>query len=279
METVLFEIKTFIKSKAMIPIIVLAVVIPSLLFSYTYIFGEEAIRVKLLEESGKYSIELEERISGMENAMKQGRYRKTGQRYIAYCNDMLDLISQIDYAHDENKNIAEARLAFNKKYFEYKDYPYEDYNGKKLVTEFIPEDVARSNLEKLEKMVELGIEYQDSDYSLAFFNFLYRLYELSFPIIQPLLLSFLLLSLVKFDRKGQDRIKNLMPVSKISKYLSKVLAAFFVLLIYIFIMGLTSLILCIVFGNGLGSVKYPVVSRIVGLYSESLIDKGYFWST
>src|SRR5690554_976775 len=259
------ELTKFWKSKKLVLLLLLCVLIPSAIFYWNY------------SNLDRYANELFGRMSIIQSNISATRteYHATMREaglslseitfHMTYHDKMrfeMRKFSRIPQTIASKYEIPEQMVAFYQAYQDYAEDRTINANGRQLF--YLSDgDPERVEAEKafFQELVDRGLPYEDPMYTVYGLNFTKSVIDVAFALILALFLLFLLTDIFSEEKtNGTEKIRLTQPVKRLNILLAKLAASLVYILLFMVLTAIISYLLAGLLGSGFGSIHYPVQS-------------------
>lgn len=253
-----FELTKLIKSKTLIIVLILSIVFSGLSYAYNKInrsrLMEDLINQYMLIYSGNMD-DVKMYYESLKGEKPKNPYDVPLVRPLKILHDEMNTLFEMAFEDSRRHEIPSQVL---------KVFKALENRQKAVIPMSVPTPpiLVKASIEINKTLMEKGLPYENPDLSLTGANF--SRITLNRVMGFPLTVLILLLSLNIFGEEhdsGTERLRFTQPRNRYMYYLSKIMIAFLLAIIFILGVFLTSYIIGGLFGTGFGTFDYPMLVR------------------
>lgn len=264
MSNLKLELKKIFKSKKIIFLLLLCVLIPVAVF-YQNHTSLDRYGTELFIKMQKTSIDMSStRVKYHERMKEVGYTLEEIEVFMALFTEMENEIREFNYIprnYESRYIIPQQMVAFYQAYQDYAEDRTLNYSGRQFFYLHQGDDAERVELEKtfFQELVDRGLPYEDPAYSISGFNFVKTVIDVAFGVPLALLILLLVTDIFTDEKtNGTEKIRLVQPVKRRNIILAKLSASLVYILAFLIITAMVSYFLAGLLGGGFGSFYYPV---------------------
>ena len=272
MPNIKLELVKILKSKKLLILLLLCLLIPSAImyrnYSYRDRYGRDLITRINTVGTGMYVARMQYKDRMEEVELSPGEVEFHMAPFNRMLEELESLNSAMNYQH--RYEIPERMVAFYQAYQDYAEHRAVYANGRQFFYIHLGDDAERVELEKayFQDFLDRGLPYEDPVYSTFGSNFVKSVIDTAFGLPLALLLILLLTDVFSEEKNnGTEKVRLIQPVKRRNILLAKLAVLLVYILVLIMLTVLVSYTLAGIFGGGFGSIYYPIE-----------VDRGYITS-
>src|SRR5690554_3472697 len=259
------ELTKFWKSKKLVLLLLLCVVIPSAIFYWNY-SNLDLYANELSHKTINLSVDIRATRNEYHDTMQEAGLSPSEKSFHMTCFD--EMYNEIKESCDlfltmEPKyEIPEQMVAFYQAYQDYAEDRTNNANPKQLFYLY-GGDHERVEAEKafFQELVDRGLPYEDPTYTIYGLNFTKSVIDLAFALVLVLFLLFMVTDIFSEEKtNGTEKIRLIQPSKRLNILLAKLAALLVYILLFMVLTAIISYLLAGLLGSGFGSIHYPVQS-------------------
>lgn len=258
------ELNKILKSKKIIFLLLLCVLIPAAVF-YQNHTSLDRYGLELFIKMQKTSIDMSStRVKYHERMKEVGYTPEEIEVFMALFTEMENEMRAFTYIprnYESRYAIPQQMVTFYQAYQDYAEDRTLNYSGRQFFYLHQGDDAERVELEKafFQELVDRGLPYEDPAYSISGFNFVKSVLDVAFGVPLALLILLLVADIFTDEKiNGTEKIRLVQPVKRRNIILAKLSASLVYILAFIIITAMVSYFLAGLLGGGFGSFHYPV---------------------